>query len=43
MNPDSFFREVLESHEFRLSDILGVFCHVGERILTCPIRQTYWT
>jgi hypothetical protein len=20
MNPDSFFREVLESHEFRLSD-----------------------
>ena len=29
MNPGSFFREVLESHEFRLSDtFLRWFCHV---------------
>ena len=32
MNPDSFFREVLESHEFRLSDIVCQILHVSEPI-----------
>lgn len=30
MNPGSFFREVLESHEVRPSDILGRFGHTVE-------------
>lgn len=30
MNPGSFFREVLESHEFQLSDIFGCFFHTPE-------------
>jgi len=33
MNPGSFFREVLESHEFRSSDILGRFAHTVEHTL----------
>ena len=36
MNPGSFFREVLESHEFRSSDIGAVICettHVFEHII----------
>ncbi len=33
MNPGSFFREVLESHEFRSTDIVfGHFAHVSEHI-----------
>ena len=44
MNPGSFFREVLESHEFQLSDTLhlsrvaDVFCLTKGAVL-----QTYWT
>ena len=34
MNPGSFFREVLESHEFRSSDIvIACFAHASEHIL----------
>ena len=34
MNPDSFFREVLESHEFRLSDtVVCETTHVSEPII----------
>ena len=35
MNPDSFFREVLESHEFRLSDSAAICetTHVLEHII----------
>ena len=46
MNPDSLFRQGLESHEFRSSDkcllkvIDSYFCNL---FLLCPIRQTYWT
>ena len=33
MNPGSFFREVLESHEFQLSDtVFGCFTHIPEPI-----------
>lgn len=33
MNPGLFFREALESHEFRSSDILGRFGHTVEHTL----------
>ncbi len=39
MNPDSFFREVLESHEFRLSDSSGRdfswFSDMAQGLLHC--------
>jgi len=34
MNPDSFFREVLESHQFRSSDSTDVDFSVSEGIFT---------
>ena len=37
MNPGSFFREVLESHEFQLSDtVIRRTAHVFEHIIFTP-------
>jgi len=45
MNPDSFFREVLESHELRSSDsdFSGVSVIPSSILFLCPIMQSYWT
>jgi hypothetical protein len=37
MNPDSFFREVLESHQFRSSDKFISIEIVLQHIFICPI------
>ena len=44
MNPGMFFDEVLESHEFRSSDIaMPVFFRFSWKPYRGPIMQTYWT
>lgn len=45
MNPGMLFDEVLESHEFRLSDTVKCEQQAtsAQNMQISPIMQTYWT